>query len=76
MADLTQNIGFTLIDPKTDGDEAVNLFTLLGWNWVLADAAIGNLDTPALELGLTSTDIAGILLELAHRVKALEEGGN
>ena len=76
MADLTQNIGFILIDPKTDGDEAVNLFTQLGWNWVLVDAAIGNLDTPALELGLTSTDIAGILLELAHRVKALEEGGN
>lgn len=76
MADLTQNIGFILIDPKTDGDEAVNLFTQLGWNWVLADAAIGNLDTPALELELTSTDIAGILLELAHRVKALEEGGN
>ena len=76
MADLTENIGFTLIDPKTDGDEAVNLFTQLGWNWVLVDAAIGNLDTPALELGLTSTDIAGILLERAHRVKALEEGGN
>ena len=76
MADLTQNIGFTLIDPNTDGDEAVNLFTQLGWNWCLADAAIGNLDAPALELGLTSTDIAGILLELAHRVKALEEGGN
>ena len=76
MADLTENIGFTLIDPETDGDEAVNLFTHLGWNWVLADAAIGNLDAPAKKLGLTSTNIAGILLELANRVLTLEGGNN
>ena len=76
MADVTENIGFALIDPKTDGDEAVNLFNHLGWNWILADAAIGDLDAPALKLGLTGTDIAGILEELADRIIKLEGGGS
>ena len=38
--------------------------------------AIAHPDDPALELGLESTDVAGILTELAARVKALEEGGS
>lgn len=76
MADISKNIGFVLIDPAEDGDEAVNFFTMLNLNWVKVDAAFGNLDVPALELGLESTDVAGILTELAARVKALEEGGS
>ena len=35
---------------------------------------MGDLDVPALELGLESTDVAGILTELAERVKALDGG--
>ena len=38
--------------------------------------AIEHPEDPALELGLESTDVAGILTELAARVKALEEGGS
>lgn len=76
MADVSENVGFTLVNPEEDGDEALNLFTHLTFNWLLADAAIGDLNTPAAELGLRSTNIAGILEELAVRVKALEGGGN
>lgn len=75
MADVSKHIGFVLIDPAEDGDEAVNFFTMINLNWVKADAAFGNLDVPALALGLESTDVAGILTELAERVKTLE-GGN
>lgn len=74
MADLSKYLALVLIDPATDGDEALNLFTHLNFNLIKLDAAIGDLDAPALELGLRSTDVAGILLELATRVKTLEEG--
>lgn len=73
MADVSKHIGFVLIDPAEDGDEAVNFFTHFNLNWVKVDAAFGDLDVPALELGLESTDVAGILKELADRVIALEE---
>ena len=74
MADVSKHIGFVLIDPAEDGDEAVNFFTMINLNWVKVDAALGDLDVPALELGLESTDVAGILTELAERVKALDGG--
>ena len=76
MADVSKNLALVLVDPAEDGDEAVNFFTMLNLNWVKVDAAIGDLDVPALELGLENTDVAGILTELAARVKALEEGGS
>ena len=76
MADVSKYLALVLVDPNEDGDEAVNLFTHFNLNWVKVDAAFGNLDVPALELGLESTDVAGILTELAARVKALEEGGS
>lgn len=75
MADVSKYLALVLVDPSEDGDEAVNFFTMLNLNWVKVDAAFGDLDVPALELGLESTDVAGILTELAARVKALE-GGN
>lgn len=74
MAQVSDNLALTLVDPSTDGDEAFNISTMLNFNWVKVDAAVGDLDVPALELGLESTDIAGILKELADRVIALEEG--
>lgn len=73
MADVSKYLALVLIDPAEDGDEAVNLFTHFNLNWVKVDAAFGDLDVPALELGLESTDVAGILTELADRVIALEE---
>jgi hypothetical protein len=74
MAQVSDNLALTLVDPTTDGDEAFNISTMLNFNWRKVDAAVGDLDVPALELGLESTDIAGILKELADRVIALEEG--
>ena len=74
MAQVSDNLALTLVDPTTDGDEAFNISTMLNWTWRKVDAAVGDLDVPALELGLESTDIAGILKELADRVIALEEG--
>ena len=74
MADVTENLALTLPDPATDGDEAFNINTWLNWNFRKVDAAVGDLDVPALKLGLTSTDVAGILTELAERVKNLEGG--
>lgn len=76
MADVSRYLALVLIDPAEDGDEAVNFFTHFNLNWVKVDAAFGNLDVPALALGLESTDVAGILTELVTRVKALEEGGD
>ena len=76
MADVSKYLALVLVDPAEDGDEAVNLFTHFNLNWAKVDAAFGDLDAPALELGLESTDVAGILTELATRVKALEEGGS
>ncbi len=76
MADVSRYIGFVLVNPSEDGDEAVNFFTMINLNWAKADAAFGNLDVPALALGLESTDVAGILTELVTRVQALEEGGD
>ena len=73
MADLSENMALTLVDPATDGDEAFNFFTMLNWNWIKVDAYVGDLDVPALELGLYSTNIAGILKELADRVIKLEK---
>ena len=74
MADVSKYLALVLVNPAEDGDEAVNFFTMLNLNWVKVDAALGNLDVPALELGLESTDVAGILTELAERVIALEGG--
>lgn len=74
MADVSKYLALVLVDPAEDGDEAVNLFTMFNLNWVKVDAAFGDLDVPALKLGLTSTDVAGILTELAERVKNLEGG--
>jgi len=68
MADVTENLALTLPDPSTDGDEPFNLETMLNWNMIKIDAAFGNLDEPALELGLESTDVAGILLALARLI--------
>ena len=76
MADVSKYLALVLVNPAEDGDEAVNFFTHINLNWVKVDAAFGDLDVPALELGLESTDVAGILTELAARVKALEEGGS
>ena len=76
MADVTENLALTLPDPATDGDEAFNINTWLNWNFRKVDAAVGDLDEPALELGLTSTNIAGILKELADRILALEEAND
>lgn len=73
MAEVSENLALTLVDPATDGDEAFNIETMYNWNLRKIDAAVGDLDVPALELGLTSTDIAGIMKELADRVIALEE---
>lgn len=73
MADVSKYLALVLVDPSEDGDEAVNFFTHFNLNWVKVDAAFGDLDVPALELGLESTDVAGILKELADRVIALEE---
>lgn len=72
MANISENLALTLVDPATDGDEAFNVETMLNWNWRKVDNAIGNLNPAALELGLTSTNVAGILKELADRVLALE----
>ena len=72
MAKVTDYLALTLVDPATDGDEAFNLDTYTNWNFRKIDAAVGDLDAPALELGLQSTNIAGILKELADRVIALE----
>ena len=74
MADVSKYLALVLVDPAEDGDEAVNFFTMINLNWVKVDAALGDLDVPALELGLESTDVAGILTELAERVKALDGG--
>ena len=52
MADVSENLGFTLVNPQEDGDEALNLFVHLNFNWILADAAIGNLTPAALKLGM------------------------
>jgi len=76
LADVSKYLALVLVNPAEDGDEAVNFFTMFNVNWAKVDAAFGNLDVPALELGLESTDVAGILTELAARVKALEEGGS
>lgn len=76
MADVSENLGFTLVNPQEDGDEALNLFVHLNFNWILADAAIGDLTPAALKLGLRSTNIAGILEELADRIIELEGGGS
>lgn len=73
MAEISENIGLTLVDPATDGDEAFNFFTMLNWNWRKVDSAVGDLNPAAQELDLESTNIAGILKELADRVIALEE---
>ena len=73
MADVSKYLALVLVDPTEDGDEAVNFFTMFNFNWAKVDAAFGDLDVPALELGLESTDVAGILKELADRVIALEE---
>ena len=73
MADVSENLALTLVDPTTDGDEAFNINTYPNWNFRKIDAAVGDLDVPAMTLGLTSTNIAGILKELADRVIALEE---
>lgn len=72
MADLSKHLALVLIDPAEDGDEAVNIYTQFNGNWLKVDAAFGDLDVPALKLGLLSTDTAGILSELADRVLALE----
>lgn len=72
MADVSKNLALTLVDPDADGDEAFNIETMLNWNWLKIDAAFGDLDEPALALDLRSTDVAGILAELAARIKALE----
>ena len=76
MADVSENLGFTLVNPQEDGDEALNLFVHLNYNLILADAAIGNLTQAAVKLGLRSTNIAGILEELADRIIELEGGGS
>lgn len=76
MADVSENLGFTLVNPQEDGDEALNLFSFLNYNLILADAAIGNLTPAALKLGLHSTNIAGILEELADRIIEMEGGGS
>lgn len=76
MATLSDNLGLTLVDPATDGDEAFNIDTMYNWNLKKLDAAVGDLDPAALELGLQSTNIAGILKELADRVIALEEASD
>ena len=76
MAKVTDHLALTLVDPATDGDEAFNLETYTNWNFRKIDAAVGDLDAPALELGLQSTNIAGILKELADRIIALEEAKN
>ena len=72
MADVSENLALTLVDPATDGDEAFNFHTMLNWNWRKVDNAVGDLNPAALELGLESTNIAGILKELADRIIALE----
>ena len=75
MADVSKNLALVLVNPAEDGDEAFNFSTMVNHNWEKVDAAFGDLDVPALALGLESTDVAGILKELADRVTALE-GGN
>ena len=72
MANLSDNLGLTLPDPKTDGDEAFNLETMYNWNLRKIDAAVGDLNPSARKLGLTSTNIAGILTALADRLIDLE----
>lgn len=72
MAEVSENLALTLVDPATDGDEAFNFWTMLNWNWRKVDNAVGDLNPAALELELESTNIAGILKELADRVIALE----
>ena len=74
MANVTKNLSLTLPDPATDGDEAFNLDTYTNWNFRKIDAAFGDLSPAALKLGLTSTNLAGILEEMADRILALEEG--
>ena len=76
MAKVTDNLALTMPDPATDGDEAFNIETMYNWNLKKLDAAVGDLDPAALELGLQATNIAGILKELADRVIALEEANN
>lgn len=76
MADLSKHLALVLVDPAEDGDEDVNFFTQINANWILVDAAVGDLDPAARKLGLTSTNIAGILEELADRIIALEEAEN
>ena len=74
MANVTKNLSLTLPDPATDGDEAFNIDTWLNWNFTKLDAAFGDLSSAALKLGLTNTNLAGILDELADRILAIEEG--
>lgn len=74
MAKVTDNLALTLVDPATDGDEAFNLDTYTNWNFKKIDAAFGDLSPAALKLGLTNTNLAGILEEMADRILALEEG--
>ena len=76
MADISRYLALVLVNPAEDGDEAFNFATMVNPNWEKVDAAFGNLDVPALALGLESTDVAGILTDLVTRVKALEEGGD
>ena len=76
MANVTDNLALTLVDPATDGDEAFNLDTYTNWNVKKIDAAFGDLSPAALTLGLLGTNLAGILEELADRIIALEEAKN